>query len=240
MIELHSYPTSNGQKVMLMLEETGLPWQHIDVNIRLGEQFSATHLQLSPNNKIPALVDPDGPGGRYTLMESNAILIYLAEKTGRFLPASGSARYDVLQWLIFQSSHVGPMIGQANHFNNHSDVQYGRDRYNQEVARLFKVIENRLATSPWIGGADYSIADMALYPWCRNRKGMDITPASHPAFLAWFAKVEARPAVRSGNAKASEIRKRMDDIYESAEAAKRINLYDTRDNLQRLEKASRA
>jgi len=118
MIELHSSPTPNGQKVMIMLEETGLEWRHIDVNISLGDQFQPEHLKLNPNNKIPAIVDTDGPGGEaYTMMESGAILVYLAEKTGKFLPTDARQRYDTLQWLFFQVAHIGPMFGQANHFN---------------------------------------------------------------------------------------------------------------------------
>ena len=121
MIELHSSPTPNGQKVMIMLEELGIEWKHFDVNIRLGEQFTPDFLKLSPNNRIPTIVDTDGPGGgRYTMMESGAILWYLAEKTGKFLPKDARKRYDTLQWLIFQMAHVGPMFGQANHFNNYA------------------------------------------------------------------------------------------------------------------------
>ena len=139
MIELHSSPTPNGQKVMIMLEETGLEWKHIDVQIRLGEQFTPEFLKLSANNRIPAIVDTDGPGGgRYTMMESGAICWYLAEKTGKFLPKDARKRYDTLQWLIFQMAHIGPMFGQANHFNNYSkdNIQYAKDRYNTESVRL--------------------------------------------------------------------------------------------------------
>ena len=120
MIELHSSPTPNGQKVMIMLEETGLAWKHFDINIRLGEQFTPEYLKLSPNNKIPAIVDTEGPGGgRYSMMESGAILFYLAEKTGKFLPKDARKRYDAMQWLFFQMGHIGPMLGQANQFNNY-------------------------------------------------------------------------------------------------------------------------
>jgi GST-like protein len=239
MIELYSYPTSNGQKLMIMLEETGLPWRHIDINIRLGDQFSAEHLQRSPNNKIPAIIDSEGPGGKpYTMMESNAILFYLAEKTGQFLPADPAGRYDVLQWLIFQSSHLGPMMGQANHFNNHTDVQYGKDRYTQEVARLLRVFENRLAQNEWVGGSTYSIADIAIYPWCRNPASLKLDASTHPAFMRWHKAVEARAAVQRANAMAGEIRQRMDLASDTAEADKRISLYDTRDNLDRLARAT--
>lgn len=236
MIELHSYPTANGLKIMILLEELGLAWRHVDVNIRLGEQFSPDHLRISPNNKIPALVDPDGPGGQpIALMESNAILLYLAERHQAFLPLEPAARYDTLQWLLFQSSHVGPMIGQANHFNNHSDVHYGKDRYNREVARLYRVIENRLAQSPWMGGAEYGIADIALHPWCRTRQHVDVTEASHPGFFSWFSAIDARPAVGRAYMQGREIRARMD---RASDEGSRIDLYNTADNLERLHQAT--
>ena len=239
MIELYSYPTSNGQKVMLMLEETGLPWTHIDVNIRLGEQFAPEHLARSPNNKIPAIIDPEGPGGRYVMMESNAILFYLAEKTGKFLPADPVGRYDTLQWLIFQSSHVGPMFGQANHFNGHSEDSYGKTRYNNEVARLMRVLDNRLRDSEWLAGPGITIADLATYPWTRNRGNMQVSAESHPHFMRWFNAIEARPAVQRANALAKEIRARMDQRYEQAQASKRIDMYNTRDNHERLARATK-
>jgi len=152
MIELHSTPTPNGQKVMIMLEELGLEWKHVDVNIRTGDQFKPEYLKLSPNNKIPTLVDTDGPGGRYTMMESGAILVYLAEKTGKFLPKDPRKRYDTMQWLIFQMAHVGPMFGQANHFNTYTkeNIQYAKDRYNNESLRLYRVLDNRLKESAWL------------------------------------------------------------------------------------------
>lgn len=241
MIELYSYPTSNGQKVMIMLEETGLPWKHIDINIRLGDQFTPEHLKRSPNNKIPAIVDTEGPHGPYTMMESNAILFYLAEKTGRFLAADPVQRYTTLQWLIFQCAHVGPMFGQANHFNGHAETQYdyGKTRYNGEVARLMRVLDNRLRESEWVAGPEYSIADIAIYPWTRNRKNMQVTAESHPHFMRWFDAVEARPAVQRSNALAAEIRARMDSASETAEASKQIDLYNTRDNHERLAQATR-
>ena len=150
MIELHSSPTPNGQKVMIMLEEIGIEWKHIDVNIQLGEQFQPEYLKLNPNNKIPAIIDTEGPGGKpYAMMESGAILVYLAEKTGKFLPADVRKRFDTLQWLFFQVAHIGPMFGQANHFNRQArDNQYARDRYNNEVLRLYHVLENRLGEVP--------------------------------------------------------------------------------------------
>jgi GST-like protein len=237
MIELHSQPTPNGQKVMIMLEECGLAWKHIDVNIRVGDQFSPNYIKLSPNNKIPAIVDPDGPGGeRYTMMESGAILVYLAEKTDRFLSNDLRKRYDTLQWLFFQMAHVGPMFGQANHFTNVAkDNPYGRERYNNEAVRLYRVLDNRLRASEWLGCDEYSIADMATYPWTKGYKDKGVDKDSHPGFMRWFDAMEARPAVQRNNAMAADIRARMTKAAEGREA---VNIYDTKDNAARLSKAT--
>ena len=238
MIELHSSPTPNGQKVMIMLEETGLEWKHFDVLIRLGEQFKPEFLKLSPNNRIPAIVDTEGPGGgRYTMMESGAILFYLAEKTGKFLPADARKRYDTLQWLIFQMAHVGPMFGQANHFNNYAKdtIQYAKDRYNNESVRLYRVLDNRLRDSAWLGSDEYSIADMATYPWTKGHKDRGITQAEFPNFMRWFQAMEARPAVQRNNKMADEIRARM---TKAAEGKTQISMYDTKDNAARLSRAT--
>ena len=237
MIELHSSPTPNGQKAIIMLEETGLEWEHIDVDIGIGEQFEPEHLKLNPNNKIPAIVDTDGPEGRrYTMMESGAILVYLAEKTGRFLPAERRKRYDTLQWLFFQVAHVGPMFGQANHFNNQAkDNQYARDRYNNETLRLYRVLDNRLSESAWLGCDEYTIADIATYPWCKRHAERDIGEAGYPNFMRWFETMEARPAIQRNNVMANEIRKRM---RKAAEGRQAIDIYDTRDNGERLAQAT--
>ena len=240
MLELHSMPTPNGQKVMIMLEECGLPWKHVDVDIRTGDQFKAGHLKLSPNNKIPALVDPDGPGGSYTMMESGAILLYLAGKTGKFLPRSVRGKYDVLQWLMFQMAHVGPMFGQAGHFltlkkEEDAGLKYARERYLNEARRLYRVLDNRLAESRWIGCAEYSIADMAVYPWTRSHPDRGITEAEYPYFMRWYRTMEARPAVQRNNAMAIEIRERM---TRAAEGKPAVNIYDTKDNAERLNKAT--
>lgn len=237
MIELHSMPTPNGQKVMIMLEESGLEWRHIDVNILTGEQFSPEHLRLNPNNKIPAIIDSEGPGGApYVMMESCAILVYLADKTGRFLPADGRGRYDALQWLFFQTAHVGPMFGQANHFNNLSDdIPYARERYNNESLRLYRVLDNRLADNPWLAGNDYTIADMATYPWCKRHADRGVTRADFPHFARWFDALEQRPAVQRNNAMADDILARM---KQAAADKPSINLYDTRDNAARLAQAT--
>jgi GST-like protein len=240
MIELHSTPTPNGQKVMIMLEETGLEWKHVDVNIRLGDQFTPEYLKLSPNNRIPAIVDTDGPGGgRYTMMESGAILWYLAEKTGKFLPKDARKRYDVMQWLIFQMAHVGPMFGQANHFNNYSKekIQYAIDRYNNESIRLYRVLDNRAHDSEWMGCDEYTVADMAIYPWAKLHGDRGITEAEYPNFMRWFNAVKARPAVQRNDKMAPEIRARMNAATEGKQM---INLYDTKDNAARLASASKS
>ena len=239
MIELHSSPTPNGQKVMIMLEETGLEWKHVDVNIRLGEQFSPEYLKLSPNNKIPAIVDTGGPGGGpYTLMESGAILVYLAEKTGKFLPKDARKRYDTLQWLMFQMAHVGPMFGQANHFNNYAkdNIQYAKDRYNNESVRLYRVLDNRLRESRWIACDEYTVADIATYPWTKGHKDRGVDRAGFAHFMRWFEAMESRPAVQRNNQLAGEIRVRMN---KAAEGKTAVNIYDTRDNAERLARATR-
>ena len=230
-------PTPNGQKIMVMLEETGLKWTHVDVDIRLGQQFSPEHIRLSPNNKIPAIIDPDGPGGRYTMMESGAILIYLAEKTGKFLPSEPRKRYDVLQWLMFQVAHIGPMFGQSHHFNSltKESVEYAKNRYNSEVARLYQVLDNRLHESAWVGGEDYSIADMAIYPWTKGHKDRGINAENSPNFLRWFAAMEARPAVQQNNRMTDEILARM---KKAAEGQQSIDIYNTKDNAERHARAT--
>jgi GST-like protein len=232
-------PTPNGQKVMIMLEETGLAWRHIDININVGDQFAVDFLKLSPNNKIPAIIDSTGPGGRlYSMMESGAILIYLAEKTGRFLPSDSRKRYDTLQWLMFQMAHIGPMFGQANHFNTYAkqDVPYAKARYNDESVRLYRVLDNRLAESEWLGCDEYTIADMATYPWTKGHKARGVDKAGYPNFMRWFEAMEARPAVQRNNRMAAEIRARM---TKATEGKKAIDLFNTRDNASRLSRATR-
>ncbi len=201
MIDLYTWPTPNGHKMHIMLEETGLEYRVIPVNIGKGDQFKPEFLAISPNNRMPAMVDHDGPGGGpYSLFESGAMLIYLAEKTGRFLPTEPRARYTVLQWLMFQMGNIGPMMGQTNHFRHYAPEQipYAVERYTNEAGRLYGVVEKRLSESPWLGGEDYSIADIAAFPWLRNvaRKGHD--EADFPHLLAWFETMEARPAVQAG------------------------------------------
>ena len=164
MISVYSWATPNGHKVHIMLEECGLPYRTVAIDIGAGDQFKPEFLAISPNNKIPALVDPDGPGGKpISLFESGAILLYLAAKTGRFLPEDLAARYEVLQWLMFQMGGVGPMLGQAHHFRLYAPekIPYAIDRYTNEARRLYGVMDKRIAKSRYIGGSDYSIADIS-------------------------------------------------------------------------------
>jgi GST-like protein len=201
MIKLYFWPTPNGHKISILLEELELPYEVEAVHIGKGEQFNADFLKISPNNKIPAIVDPDGPDGKpISLFESGAILLYLAGKTGRFLPESATGRYEVLQWLMFQMGGVGPMLGQAHHFRIYAPekIAYAVDRYTNEARRLYGVMDKRLAKSRYIGGKDYGIADMAIFPWLRSWKKQGISWADFPHLKGWFDEVSARPAVMRG------------------------------------------
>ena len=198
MIDLYTWPTPNGHKIHIMLEECKLPYRVHPVNIGAGDQFQPDFLKISPNNKIPALVDNEGPDGRpISLFESGAILVYLAAKTGKFMPKGDRAKYEVLQWLMFQMGGVGPMLGQAHHFRIYAPekIEYGIQRYTNEAKRLYGVMDKRLQTSPWIGGKSYSIADMAIFPWLRSWQNQGIDWADYPHLKAWFDKIAARPAV---------------------------------------------
>jgi GST-like protein len=200
MIEVWSWPTPNGQKVHIALEELGLPYEAIPVDIGAGAQFKPDFLEIAPNNRIPAIVDPEGPSGRLALFESGAILIYLAEKTGRLIPADPAQRYTCLQWLMFQMGGVGPMFGQYNHFAAYAPekIPYAIDRYTTEVNRLYRVLNARLADSPYLAGPDYSIADIASFPWVRAPERRKVEIALYPHVERWLAAIEARPAVQRG------------------------------------------
>jgi GST-like protein len=200
-IEVWSWPTPNGHKVHIALEELGLPYQIVPVNIGAGEQFKPEFLAITPNHRIPAIVDPEGPGGaRLSLFESGAILIYLAEKTGKLLPADPVGRYTCLQWLMFQMGGVGPMFGQYGHFHNYApeELAYPRERYANEVKRLHRVLDKRLSAAEYLAGDAYSIADIATWPWLRfpERRGIDF--ADYPSVRRWFKAIAARPAVQRG------------------------------------------
>jgi GSH-dependent disulfide-bond oxidoreductase len=213
-IEVYSWPTPNGHKVHIMLEECGLPYEAIPVNIGTGEQFRPEFLEISPNNKIPALVDPQGPDGRpISLFESGAILVYLASRTGRFLPKGDRAKFEVLQWLMFQMGGVGPMLGQAHHFRMYAPekIQYAIDRYTNEARRLYGVIDKRLEQSEWLGGAEYSIADIATFPWLRSWQNQGIVLEEYPRLKRWFDTIAERPAVQRGVKVLADLRKPITD-----------------------------
>ena len=214
MIEVYSWPTPNGHKVHVMLEECALPYKAIAVDIGRGDQFRSDFLAISPNNKIPAIVDPDGPDGQpITLFESGAILLYLAGKTGRFLPDSTRGKYEVLQWLMFQMGGVGPMLGQAHHFRIYAPqkIPYAADRYSNEARRLYGVMDRRLAKSRYLGGPQYSIADIAVFPWLRSWKNQGIDWDDHPHLKGWFDEIGARPAVMRGVEVLAGLRKPLTD-----------------------------
>jgi GSH-dependent disulfide-bond oxidoreductase len=201
MIEVYSWPTPNGHKVHIMLEECGLPYIAIPIDIGAGDQFKPKFFEISPNNKIPAIVDPAGPDGKpMSLFESGAILLYLASKTGKFLPKGDRARFETLQWLMFQMGGVGPMLGQAHHFRIYAPekIDYAVNRYTNEAKRLYGVMNKRLERSRFIAGKDYSIADIAIFPWLRSWKNQGIDWADYPALKTWFDTISERPAVKRG------------------------------------------
>jgi GST-like protein len=201
MIDVYSWATPNGHKVHIMLEECGLPYAAHAVDISAGEQFSPDFLAISPNNRIPAITDPDGPDGEpISLFESGAILLYLAGKTGRFLPRSTRGKYQALQWLMFQMASVGPMLGQTHHFRAYAPekVEYAINRFSNEARRLYGVMDKQLATNDYIAGKEYTIADMAVWPWLRSHERQGIDLGEFPNVKAWFEAIGNRPAVQRG------------------------------------------
>ena len=210
MIEVYSWATPNGHKVHIMLEECGLPYRVHAVDIGAGDQFKPEFLAISPNNKIPAIVDPDGPDGEpISMFESGAILLYLASKCARLLPASTRGKYEVLQWLMFQMGSVGPMLGQAHHFRVYAPekIPYAIERYSNEAQRLYGVMNRRIARQRYFGGDEYSIADIAIFPWLRSWKNQGIDWNDFPHLKGWFDEIAARPAVMRGVEVLAEQRK---------------------------------
>ena len=202
-IELYTWGTPNGRKISIGLEELGLDYSVHPINITKGEQLAPAFLKVSPNNKIPAIVDPDGPGGKpIALFESGAILIYLAEKTGKLLPTDGAARYCALQWLMWQMGGFGPMLGQAHHFRRFAkeQVPYAIERYSNETRRLYGVLDKRLGEAEFLSGDDYSIADIATFPWAARHEWHGIALEDFPAVKRWYDALGARPAVQRGMA----------------------------------------
>mgnify|MGYP006181498571 FL=1 len=218
MIDVYSWPTPNGHKVHIMLEECGLrlgrDWQVHPVNIGQGDQFQSEFLRISPNNKIPALVDPVGPDGKpISLFESGAILLYLAAKTGKLLPRTDRQKFEVLQWLMFQMGGVGPMLGQAHHFRIYAPekIGYAVDRYTNEAKRLYGVMDKQLSSRKFIAGNQYTVADIAIFPWLRSWQNQGIDWADYPRLKDWFDRIAARPAVQRGVAVLADARKPLTD-----------------------------
>jgi GST-like protein len=218
MIDFYALTSPNVQKIYIMLEETGLPYKEIFVDVWKGEQFKPEFLKINPNGKIPVIVDHDGPGGKpYTVFESGAILLYLAEKTGRFLPADTAKKYDVIQWLMLQVSGVGPMFGQFTHFNMFAPKpgnEYALSRYRTEMKRLYEVLEKRLAVVPYLGGDEYSIADIATWPWTRNHDAQGVKWEDNPNLARWFNAIAERPAVKRALEKVAAIKSSRDTATE--------------------------
>ncbi len=224
-IELHYWPTPNGWKISIALEEMGLPYETHFVNIGAGDQFKPEFLKIAPNNRMPAIVDPDGPDEEpISIFESGAILQYLARKTGQFYGATERDRVAVDQWLMWQMGGLGPMAGQAHHFLKYApameppnDLPYAKDRYRNEVARLYKVLDTQLAQNRYVAGDFYSIADMAIWGWASLWEGQEQTLEDKPNLKRWLDEVGARPAVQKGRALAADQRS---DVTTDKEAQK--------------------
>lgn len=218
MIDIYSWATPNGHKVHIMLEECGQrlgrDWQAHPINIGTGDQFQTAFLEISPNNKIPAMVDPKGPNGKpMHLFESGAILLYLASKFNRFLPKSDAAKFETLQWLMFQMGGVGPMLGQAHHFRIYAPekIDYAYDRYTNEAKRLYGVLDKQVQKHPYIAGKQYTVADIATFPWLRSWQNQGINWKNYPALRDWFDRVSERPAVKRGGIVLAHLRKPLVD-----------------------------
>jgi GST-like protein len=214
MIDAYSWPTPNGHKIHIMLEECGLAYRAIPVDISAGEQFDAKFLAISPNNKIPAIVDADGPDGKpIALFESGAILIYLAGKTGKFLGKTDREKFETLEWLMFQMGGLGPMLGQAHHFRKYAPekIDYAFNRYTNEANRLYAVLNRRLALQPFLAGQNYSIADIACFPWTRSHENQGVNFLDYPHVKRWYDEINARPAVQRGIQVLASVRKALTD-----------------------------
>jgi GST-like protein len=213
-ITLYTWATPNGKKISILLEELGLAYKAVPIDIGKGDQFDPDFLKISPNNKIPALVDSDGPDGKpISLFESGAIMLYLAGKTGRFLGKTDRERYEVLQWLMFQMGGLGPMLGQAHHFRLYAPepIQYAIDRYTKEAHRLYGVLDKALAKTGYLAAGQYTIADMACWPWTASHKNQGVDLDQYPNVLKWFNKINERKAVQKGLALFADLRKPLTD-----------------------------
>jgi GST-like protein len=231
-IDLYTWPTPNGHKVHIMLEETGTPYRVIPVDIGAGDQFKPEFLKISPNNKMPAMVDPDGPEGKgkpFALAESGAMLFYLASKTGKFLPTGLRERWQVMQWVMFQMGHIGPMLGQAHHFLGYAPekIEYAMNRYKSEANRLYGVVERRLRESRYIACDQYTIADMAIVPWLRAPERQGVNIDEYPTLKRWRDAILERPAVQRALQVLAERRRtqmtpeQRENLFGAAQYAKR-------------------
>jgi GST-like protein len=231
-IDLYTWPTPNGHKVHIMLEETATPYRVIPVDIGAGDQFKPEFLKISPNNKMPAMVDPDGPEGKgkpFALAESGAMLFYLASKTGKFLPTGLRERWQVMQWVMFQMGHIGPMLGQAHHFLGYAPekIEYAMNRYKNEANRLYGVVERRLRESRYIACDQYTIADMAIVPWLRAPERQGVNIDEYPTLKRWRDAILERPAVQRALQVLAERRRtqmtpeQRENLFGAAQYAKR-------------------
>jgi GST-like protein len=219
MIDFYALTSPNVQKIFIMLEECGLPYTMHPVDVWKGDQFAPEFTKINPLQKVPAIVDSDGPAGKpYTVIESGAILMYLAEKTGKFIPHDPLKRNDVIQWLMVQMANLGPMSGQLVHFSRFAPAgnDYGHSRYRTMVNKIFDVYEQRLATQPYVAGGEYTIADIAAFPWLRNVELLAIDLGKRPHVKAWVDKITARDAVKRAYAKIGQIKSVRDTATDDA------------------------
>ncbi len=201
MIDLYTWNTSNGKKPQIMLEELGVPYNTHPVNLQKDEQFTPEFIRINPNSKIPAMVDSEGPDGKkLTLFESGAMLMYLGEKFGRFFPQEPRKKWETIQWLMFQMGGIGPMFGQAHHFRRAAKekIPYGIERYTTETRRLWGVLDARLKDNEWIAAGEYTIVDIAVFPWCQRHEWQGVSLDEFPNAKRWYQAVESRPAVSRG------------------------------------------
>jgi len=214
MIDFYGLTSPNVQKIFIMLEEIGLPYNFKPVDVWSGGQFAPEFTKINPNRKIPVIVDSDGPGGKpYTVFESGAILMYLAEKTGKFMPKDTAKKYDVIQWLMIQVANIGPAFGNFTHFNLFAPKpgnEYSFSRYKSEMLRLYDLLETRLGQTKYLGGDDYSIADIATFPWTRQHEAHGAKIDAKPNFKRWFEELSARPAIKTMIAKQNDIKSSRD------------------------------
>ncbi|HZL32255.1 MAG TPA: glutathione binding-like protein [Pseudolabrys sp.] len=219
MIDLYALTSPNVQKIFIMLEECGLPYNTKFIDVWKGDQFTPEFTKINPNQKIPAIVDSEGPGGKpYTVIESGAILMYLADKTGKFMPADKAKYFEVAQWLMIQMANVGPMCGQHVHFSKFAPEggDYGKMRYRTVVNKLFDLYNDRLSDREWVAGGEYSIADIAAFPWLRNVELLAVDLSSRPHVKTWIDKIQARPAVKAAYAKIGAIKSVRDSATDDA------------------------